>query len=513
VNREERRRKKKLLKKNSSGKANGSLDLLTAQPAVERGVSFQESGRLDEAILCYKEALISAPQNLVALVNLSLILAKQKNFIDAKELLERAVSIKPDLTVAHNNLGNVYKCMGDEDGAVKCFKKAISIEPNSAMAHYNLGNSLKIQGNLDEAVLSYKNALSIKPDYAEAHFNLSTLRKCSDYGDIKSIKMTLAGNINIEKRVILNFALSKSLSDMQENSQSFDALLKGNRLHRNTIKFKISDEERVFGKFVETFDESFFKAREGYGIDDNMPIFIVGMPRSGSTLIEQILSAHPDVYGAGELIILPEQLKKLSSDQPEQVPAKIAAMKLQAITTMADEYITEVRKLSADSRFVSDKMPINFLHIGIIKLLLPNAKIIHSVRSCEDTCFSIFKTKFTGMHNYAYDLSELGQYYRLYHQLMEHWHRLFPDDIYDVVYEKITAEQESETRKLLDFCGIGWDDKCMQFHKSKRSVATASNVQVRQPMYRSSVGGWRRFEQQLQPLIDALGDLSVSGVA
>jgi hypothetical protein len=190
------------------------------------------------------------------------------------------------------------------------------------------------------------------------------------------------------------------------------------------------------------------------------------------------------------------------------IPDIVSRLKSNDVDKLGNKYIEKIREIEPKIKFITDKMPGNFLYIGIIKLILPNAKIIHSVRSPEDTCLSIFRTNFTEMHNYAHELSELGQYYRLYSDMMAHWHKTFPGTIYDVHYEKLTVNQEHETRELLEFCGLDWHRECLRFHETERNIQTASNYQVRQPMYTSSINSWKRFEKQLQPLIKALGDLA-----
>ena len=307
---------------------------------------------------------------------------------------------------------------------------------------------------------------------------------------------------------MLNFALGKAFDDLGEGEEAFKCYIEGNRLYRKTLSFNIADEKKLFLRFKKMFDRDFFKKREGFGCSDSTPIFILGMPRSGSTLIEQILSSHPDIFGAGELSFTRRIVQtKMSSNLDSMIPYTASRLKIDDVAKMGNEYVTRIRKLAPKAKFITDKMPANFLFIGMIKLMLPNAKIIHSVRSPEDTCLSIFKQNFIGTHDYAYDMTELGQYYRLYSDIMNHWHTQFPGVIYDIKYEHLIANQEDETRKLLKFCNVEWDDNCLNFHKTARDVHTASNVQVRQSIYSSSVAGWRRYEKQLQPLTNALGDL------
>jgi tetratricopeptide (TPR) repeat protein len=398
---------------------------------------------------------------------------------------------------------------GRLDEAITSYQKAISIKPDIAEAYYNLGTVLKGRGKLNEAVTSFQKAISIKPDFAEAYRSLSTSRKFTDISETLGIKVTLSNAKTDNDKMHLNFALGKAMLDIKHDSDAFQYFLEGNKIERETLQFDIADTEQMFKKFQTKFDKSFFRSRKGFGCKDNTPIFILGMPRSGSTIIEQILSSHPNVYGAGELPHIRQSLmQNLPSDKISMIPHKVAQLMLDDINKIGESYIERVRDIEPNVKFITDKMPENFLYIGIIKLILPNAKIIHSVRSPEDTCFSIFREKFMGVNNYAYDLAEIGQYYRLYTEMMRHWHLVLPGEIYDCNYEKLIANQEEETRKLLDFCGLEWNIKCLNFHKTVRNIKTASNYQARQPMYTSSINGWKRFEKQLQPLIEALGDLA-----
>jgi hypothetical protein len=299
--------------------------------------------------------------------------------------------------------------------------------------------------------------------------------------------------------------LGKALADSGDYTEAFRYFLEGNRLKRATFAFKIARSAKTFRQIQERFSHRFFASRKDFGCPDKTPIFILGMPRSGSTLIEQIVASHPDVYGAGELLFVREvMLANMPANHISMIAQSALCLDSDRAAEIGSRYIERVREIEPDSRFITDKMPENFLLIGIIRLLLPNAKIIHSVRSPEDTCLSIFRAKFTGEHNYAYDLTELGQYYRLYSEMMSHWHGLFPGYIYDMHYEKLIENQEEESRKLLEFCGLPWSEQCLDFHNSSRTVQTSSSAQVRRPMYQSSVAGWKRYEQQLQSLLAVL---------
>ncbi|MBF0194221.1 MAG: tetratricopeptide repeat protein [Magnetococcales bacterium] len=469
------------------------------------GVALQEQGKLNEAVASYQKAIFIKPDYTDAYSNLGNTLKEQGKLDEAVASCQKAITIKPDYADAYYNLGNALKEQGKLDEAVKNYQRAISIIPDYTDAYYNLGITLNEQGKLDEAVASYQKAISIKPDYADAYYNISNAKKFTDISETQVIKDVLNTAKTNSDKIFLNFALGKAMVDINCDSQAFKYYLTGNQLKRAGLEFDISETAKTFNKFQKTFDKSFFESRMGFGDKDKTPIFILGMPRSGSTLIEQILSSHPDVYGAGELSFIKKNiLQKISSNSINMVPNSVSRFTSNDFAKLGSRYINNIREIEPKIKFITDKMPENYLYIGVIKLMLPNAKIIHSVRSPEDTCLSIFRTNFIGTHNYAYDLIELGQYYRQYSNLMAHWHKIFPGTIYDIEYENLTVNQESETRKLIEFCGLDWNDRCLSFHNTVRNVKTASNYQVRQPMYTSSVNGWKRFEKQLQPLLKAL---------
>jgi tetratricopeptide (TPR) repeat protein len=473
------------------------------------GNALKEQGKLEEAVSSYKKAISIKPDYAEVYYNLGHALKEQGRLEEAVSSYKKTISINPSLAEAYYNLGNILQDQEKSEEAVASYKKAISINPDYADAYSNLGNTLKNQGKLEEAVSSYKKAIAIKPDLAEAYYNLSTTKEFSDVSETQVMKDILKSAGTNNDKIFLNFALGKAMSDINNDSEAFKYFIAGNRLKRADLVFDILDAAKTAKKFQKTFNKSFFESRKGFGCKDKTPIFILGMPRSGSTLIEQILSSHPDVYGAGELSFIEHNiLQKMSSNSVKMIPHTVSRFTSNDVSELCNKYIKQIREIEPKTKFIIDKMPDNYFYIGVIKLILPNAKIIHSVRSPEDTCLSIFRAKFTETHNYAYELSELGQYYRMYSELMAHWHDTFPGTIYDVHYEKLTVSQEDETRKLLDFCELNWNDKCLSFHKTVRNVKTASNYQVRQPMYTNSVNGWKRFEKQLQPLIESLGDLA-----
>jgi len=310
-------------------------------------------------------------------------------------------------------------------------------------------------------------------------------------------------------RIDLGFALGRIFEKTGNYEKSFNFILEANTLKRGAYNYSSQTDQALFERVKTTFSLEFFKVRQSFGDQNTTPIFIVGMPRSGTTLTEQILATHPQVFGAGELEILPNLVDRVCAERSAAWPQEcVPKLDQNTLTQMGTEYLETLRKFSSDACYITDKLPYNFLHVGLIKIILPRAKVIHCQRNPMDTCFSIFKTEFAGLHEYAYDMAELGRYYKLYLDLMSHWEKVLPGFMYTLQYEEIVSDQKSQTKKLLDFCALPWDDACLNFHKTARRVTTASLSQVRQPLYQNSVGRWKCYERQLEPLRKAIYEIN-----
>ena len=304
----------------------------------------------------------------------------------------------------------------------------------------------------------------------------------------------------------LAFGLGKLFEDLRQYEKAFGHFLTGNAIKHGTYEFAIEDVEKYFERLKQLFTKDLFGKNKSAGSSDGKPIFVVGMPRTGTTLVEQVLASHPNVFGAGEL----DDLNRIVTSHFGAIDdvkfiENINQANTGEFSRAGDDYIGMIRERAETADFITDKMPDNFRLIGMIKLLMPNAKIIHCRRDPRDTCLSIFKTLFTIKgHYYAYDLGLLGQYYNLYRDLMTHWHSVLPGFIYDIHYEDVVADQEPQSRALLAYCGLEWDDACLEFHKTNRPVQTASAAQTRRPMYKDFIQSWKRFEKWLAPLLDEL---------
>ncbi|MEN8134053.1 MAG: sulfotransferase [Thermodesulfobacteriota bacterium] len=471
---------------------------------VDQGNIMLVEEKHEEALKLYQEALSVFPEYARAHYNIGVVFEKTGAKERAIDSFQRALSIEPEDAYAHYNIGVIWQEQGKEEAA-SCFQKAVSIKPDYAEAHYNLGVTYKNQGKLEEALCCCQKALSIAPDYAKSHFLISSLQKYS--GNEKHIiemkNLFSQNHINNEQKMYLAFGLGKAYEDSGIYEKAFCYFKEGNKLKRKTYEYSAEETETEFKRIKRTFTKSFILNNSKSGNPDNTPIFILGMPRSGTSLVEQILASHPNVYGAGELTFIADIISQLSrSGQTDNICETILKDGKDFIARLGHYYIEKIRTYSAETKFITDKMPLNFLWIGAIILALPNAKIISCLRSPMDNCLSIYKNVFHEGHKYAYSLQELGRYHVCYQDLMLYWHEVFPGKIYDISYEKLVNDQEVETRKLLNHCGLSWDDACLSFHKTSRRVATASAAQVRRPIYKDSVQLWKRYEKQLQPLED-----------
>ena len=313
-------------------------------------------------------------------------------------------------------------------------------------------------------------------------------------------------------RMQLDFALGKAYADLKDHDRSFRHLLAGNAAKRATIAYDEQAAFALFDRIESLFTPDLIAAKSGGGDPSPMPIFIIGMPRSGTTLVEQIIASHPVVYGAGELQNFNDVVLTVRGPDGNSLPYPefVAALDAAALQQIGARYIALVRALAAkyeraDTARITDKMPSNYYFAGLIHLALPNAKIIHTIRDPVDTCISCFSKLFSAEQNHTYDLSELGRYYRRYERLMAHWRSVLPAGcILDVRYEDIVSDVEQQARRIIAYCGLPWTDRCLSFHETERPVRTASATQVRQPIYSSAVGRWRVYEQHLGPLLDAL---------
>jgi tetratricopeptide (TPR) repeat protein len=497
-------------------------------------------GELDQAVAHYERALAIMPDLAEAHSNLGVAFSDAGKFDEAVARYERALAILPDFAEAHFNLANALRKQSKLDDAVAHYERALALMPEFAAAYCNLGVALKEQGKLAAAVAQFEHALRVKVDYADAHSNLAVVllelgqlveakgaieqaidlepKVPGHYHTLSQIRRFAAGDPRLtamedlareplglgeDGRVKLHFALGKAYADVGRERTAFDHFLAGNALKRREIGYDEAATLAMFDDIRHLFTRERVSALAGLGRRSELPIFIVGMPRSGTTLVEQILASHPQVFGGGELELLPRLVARRGGRGGVEIG--LAQLSAATVRRLGTEYLAALRPLAPAATRITDKMPANFALVGFIHLALPEAHIIHVRRNPIDTCVSCFSTLFTLGHAYTYDLGELGRYYRAYQAMMEHWQKALPAGvILDVQYEEVVGNLEAQARRIVEHCGLPWDDVCLAFHATKRAVSTASAAQVRRPVYDTSVGRWRAYQSALQPLLQAL---------
>jgi len=458
-----------------------------------------------EAVERFQKALATRPAFVEARMNLGLALQQLGRSEEAVAELQLALAANPEAPLIRLNLGNALYALNRHDEAIVHFRAASACDPKMARAATNLAIALKEMGRLEEACKAYETALSIEPRQPAHLLGLVGTRK-TVRGDahLTALEELVREEATLPAadRVPLHFAFGAALADIGEHERSFRHLTRGNALKRSTFRY---DEKKVLGRLQRTrevFTAGLMQSKQGSGDPSRLPVFIVGMPRSGSTLVEQVLAAHPAVFAAGELNDFREALRVIdgqSGGYPENVPEYSPAQ----FDFLARDYLDRVTRAARGStpQRTTDKLPANFRYAGLIHLALPNARIIHTRRDPLDTCLSCYSTLFTHQP-FTYDLAELGRYYREYALLMEHWRAVLPPGILlEIQYEELVSDFDAQARRIVEHCGLDWDEACLAFHNASRPVKTASFAQVRQPVYRSSVGRWRPDDVTLQPLL------------
>ena len=400
--------------------------------------------------------------------------------------------------------------------ALSYYRRALEFNPTSADTYNNIGNTLRDLGRLDEARNAFRKALEIEPANVGVHVNLSDTKQFSENDpDLEALKrLDREAILSPTERMQLDFALGKAYADLKDHGRAFDYWRRGNERKRARIEYDESATAGTFERIKAVFTRALIAQKAGYGDSAQAPIFIVGMPRSGTTLVKQILASHPLVHGAGELRTFSDLANSLPEGAPTPVPYPevVPGLDPAAIGQIGARYLATLARLAPGAKHVTDKMPSNFFFVGLIHLALPNACIIHTLRDPVATCVSCFSKLFTAEQNYTYDLADLGRYYRHYQALMAHWHRVLPQGrILDVRYEDVVGDLEGQARRILAHCGLGWNPNCLAFNATERPVRTASATQVRRPIYTSAVGRWRVYQESLGPLLAELGSGEAAG--
>lgn len=481
-----------------------------AQSHNSLGIVYRSQGRTADAEACYRRALAINPGYVEALTNLGNALGTQGRLAEAESSYRQALALNDGYAETHFNLGNILRDQNRQLEAEQSYRCALKIAPDHLKALNNLGLCLKRQGRLEEACRCFEAAIAIKPDFVQSHCNLAPLKTYTaddaHLGVFESQQHQL-NTLPTAGRVSYWFALGKMCEDVGRYEDAFAAYAQGNRCQHEQFPHDETREVALMERLQSVFSAAYFVHRPKPTYADRAPIFIVGMPRSGTSLIEQILSTYPGVYGAGEVADLSDVVHSVgtkTSGQLNSYPEAADLLSADDFRCLGKTYLERLWRLAPDAERITDKMPANFLHIGMIHLMLPQARIIHAMRDPMDSCFSCYSRLFASNNlDFAYRLDTVGRYYVRYIRLMQHWHRVLPPGtVLDVRYEDMVADTEGHARRLLAHLGLPWDERCLAFHQNKRIVKTASIAQVRKPIYRSSVARWRHFEAQLGPLLD-----------
>jgi tetratricopeptide (TPR) repeat protein len=464
------------------------------------GTALVSLERFDEATRSYERALALNPHHADGHYNLAIALTAQGRSSDAMTCYEMALALRHDYTEAHNNLGNLLAAQGKTDAAIAHYQQALAVHPHHASALNNLGNMFRDLGRFDEAMGHFDRAIAIRPVSAEAHYHRAEIKTFrTGESDLTALEaLARRSDLPAVKAPFIHFALAKALEDTGDFERAFAHLRRGNELKRSQIHYDERGTGEMIRRVAAVFDRGMLDRAHGTGDPSAAPIFVLGMPRSGSTLIEQILASHHKIHGAGEL-------EDLAACLPKGFPECLIDASPDSLRQMGQKYLSRLPALPDGKVCVVDKLPNNFLRIGLIRMILPNARIIHTVRNPIDTCVSCYSKLFAKGQEFTYDLGELGRYYRSYSELMTHWTSVLPQDaMLHVAYEDVVSDLEGQARRLVEYCGLPWDPCCLDFHRTSRPVRTASAVQVRKPLFRSSVDRWRKYEKGLGPLLAEL---------
>ncbi len=506
-----------------------------------------KAGRFDEASAIYRQILELHPKNLQVMQLAAKAAADASRYGEAESLLNQALAIAPDFELALSDLGQLYKCQERYQEAIDCFEKmtalspndhnthflladvlaladqtkaaigayqrCLSLKPNNAVALLGLGHMLRIAGRHQDAVQAYRACIKLKPGSGETYWSLANL-KTFRFGDDEIQQMEIRlNNDEVDQdfsQVNFHFALAKAYEDREEFDQAWSHYQAGNAKQRSLISYESSQTKAYVDSLIDVFDEAFLQTNSDQGDLDSSPIFILGMPRSGSTLIEQILASHTQVEGTAELPYLNNIAQAINRNRAEvpHYPEAVRELRSAHYEAMGEDYLDQARAHRRENRaFFTDKMPNNFFHVGFLHLILPNAKIIDARRNPIDACLGNYKQLFARGQPFSYDLSEVADFYLQYHRLMAHWDKILPGRVLRVRYEDTVSDLEDQVRRILAYCQLPWEDNCLEFHKTHRAVLSASSEQVRRPIYKDAVNFWRHYEGKLDNMIDRLAPL------
>jgi len=482
-----------------------------AQSHCNLGIAYKDLGRMSEAADSFARAAQLDEGNTTyhsSHGNALRLAGKQR---EAVQVLENAIrrasgaqDIRLNLALAQNDLGTALIKEQDPGQAVRHFLRAIELQPGHAQAQMNLGMTLEQLGELDDAARHYKAAIEARPEFTDAHFHLAHLRTHhSSKSEIEAMKRLFSKPGLPEKDGIhLAYGLGFALESAENYAEAFSYMARAHELQARHSTFNVAETSSLFADIHRVFNKSRLEEPEAAGSPDKRPVFIVGMPRSGTTLAEQVLASHPAVHGNGESMALSRAVKSLCGGQP--YPDGLGQLSKDRLDAAAGAYLEALAAKAGNVQRVTDTTPMNFLLVGIASILLPAARFVICARDPMDNCLSIFRQMLTGANEFSHTLEDLGAYYRLHQELMDHWESGLSGRVFRLQYEDLVRDNEHQVKRLLDFCELPFDDNCLKFYESDRVVRSPSAAQVRQPAYDTSIGAWKRYESELGPLKEAL---------
>ena len=475
-------------------------------------VYWQESDRFDDAEALLKRAIEIAPDYIGAWLTLGTLLMERHKIMDAIDAFTKATELEPKNAETWSGLGNAYARGMYAEDAVAAFKRSIQLNPNVPRVHSALGYELKTLGDQDGALTEFRTAIKARPEFGEVYWTMANLKvfQFEDH-EVETMLAQVEGEKLTESQDIhFRFALGKAMEDKKDYNRAWHFYHTGNQRQRMTVEHEPVDLELRHEDVRKVFTKEFLEEKRGVGAEDPDPIFIVGLPRSGSTLVEQILASHSQVEGTSELPDLGRIAESVGRYRTDGIsyPYAVTELRDRDFEAYGKEYLeASSRHRKTIKPYFTDKLPNNFPLIGFASLILPNAKFINARRHPLDSCLGGYKQLFGHGQNFTYDMLDLAHYYRQYDTMMKYWHDALPGRILDVHYEETVTDLERQVHRILDHCGLPFDENCLRFYETDRAVNTASSEQVRQPIYTSAMGKWRKYEDHLGIWLDQLGDI------
>jgi len=506
--------------KNQTGQPAEALSFFAAalvedadNPETEfgRACALLALGHNESAVQGFEKAISLKPDYPVSYVNLSAALIRLRRLDEAIDTADRGLAVAPDNVGLLNNRGDAQQLAGQIENAIASFRSTLAVKPDHLEARNNLGVALQKAGEMEAARTQFEAVITLNPKSAQAYYNLCLAGRKPDPDHIGAMEALLAeGEKSQRDAMNLHFALGLSHDRLGAFDLAFEHFNSANELDDRGAPYDPKAHTEAIDQLISVFSGGLFAERAGMGCASETPLFIVGMPRSGTTLVEQIVASHPKMHGAGELPCMRRIMSQVSKEigTPTAYPDCMASLDAASATALGQSYVDCLESFAPEASSalrISDKLPGNFLNLGLIALMLPRARIIYCRRNPLDNCLSCYFQFFTSNLAYSRSLSGVGHYYREHERLMRHWETVLPSQILTVDYETLVGEQEAESRRIIAFAGLEWDDECLAFHKAKRAVSTASVWQARQPIFTTSMKRWRHYERHLEPLREALG--------